>query len=275
MSSGQEIREIEEGKSRKNETLLVKKTPELIGKISQLSNKPSINDGRLINNNNLITPNYELEDEGEVMDYMNEREPLVVKQPKGKSSSARAKGSSLSSGKHLKSSRPRPRNGRSRSRSKSPGHSLYDDPYGDFTGGDLFDESFLNKGPMGGIQGAVPTEPKVMYKRNKKGILKPVVVNQPNGSTGSGLSDWKEGIQPQSARAGWIDEQTDDSDNSDVFRAVRKPPSDSTFQIYVILAVIVLITATVGSVKLWEFFYGKPKIKENFFDFSVDPDKDD
>lgn len=271
MSSGQEIREIEEGKSRKNQTLLMNNTstPGLISKISQLDKIPSIKDGLLTNNNNLIAPNYELEDEGEVMDYMNEREPLVVKQPKGKSSSSSSHSKpSHSKPSHSKPSRPRSRSGRSRSRSKSPGHSLYDDPYG----GDLFDDSFLKKGSRGGIQGAVSTEPKVMYKRNKKGILKPVVVNQPHGSTG--ICDWKEGIQPQSARAGWVDEQTDDSDNSDVFRAVRKPPSDSTFQVYVILAVIVLIIGTVGSVKLWELIYGKPKIKENLFDFTMD-DKDD
>lgn len=105
--------------------------------------------------------------------------------------------------------------------------------------------------------------PKVIFKRNKKGFLIPVPV-------GPRAQDWKEGIQPQSMRSGWIDES--DSDNSDVFKMVSKKQVDATFQIYVVIGIIILILATVGSVKMWEMIYGKPKIKENSFDFLNDDD---
>lgn len=249
MSSGQEIRDIEEGKSRKSHNSITTAPSQL----HVNSNNNTIG-GKNSPSNSKYEPDYTIED--------GEEAPLISSQPKGKG--ARMKISSS------KKARPPSRSGRSRSRSKSPGHSLYDDPFGGVD--DLFDESFLNRGPKGARSGTVGPEPKVMYKRNKKGILKPVVVNQ-QANDSFGGADWKEGIQPQSARAGWVDEQTDDSDNSDVFRKVRKPPTDSNFQIYVIVAVIVMIISVVGSVKLWEFIYGKPKIKENLFDFSFD-DKD-
>lgn len=45
------------------------------------------------------------------------------------------------------------------------------------------------------------------------------------------------------------------------------PVGEAAFQAYIMIAMVVVVLGTIGSVKLWEMFYGKPEIEENKFDF--------
>jgi hypothetical protein len=78
---------------------------------------------------------------------------------------------------------------------------------------------------------------------------------------------------PQSHAGGWAEESDTDAD-TDVFREVRKMKMDPTFQIYLIVGIIVLVLSVVGSVKFYEFIYGKPKIPENTFDWMKKDDEE-
>lgn len=81
-------------------------------------------------------------------------------------------------------------------------------------------------------------------------------------------------MMSQSAAGGWV-EESDSEDCSDVFEEVHKIRMDPMFQIYLIVGIIVLVLAVVGSVRLHETIYGKPEIPENTFDFLRKDDNDE
>lgn len=107
-------------------------------------------------------------------------------------------------------------------------------------------------------------EMDVIYRKPKRGVPLPV------DPRFMGYSD----MMRQSAAGGWI-EESDSEDNSDVFEEVKKIRMDPSFQIYLIVGLIVLVLAVVGSVRLHEFVYGKPEIPENTFDFLRKHDEDE
>lgn len=79
----------------------------------------------------------------------------------------------------------------------------------------------------------------------------------------------------QSKAGGWVDESDADETDTDIFREVRKIKMDHSFQVFLVIGIIVVVLSVVGSVKLYEFFYGKPKIPENTFDWLEKDDKDE
>ena len=103
---------------------------------------------------------------------------------------------------------------------------------------------------------ASPPEMDVIHRKPRRGVPLPL---DPR------LSDHY-ATMAQSAVGGWI-EESDSEDNSDVFEEVRRLRMDPTFQVYLIIGLIVVVLAVVGSVRLHEFLYGKPDIPENSFDF--------
>lgn len=83
----------------------------------------------------------------------------------------------------------------------------------------------------------------------------------------------QEEIFAQSRAGGWA-EESDSEVDTDVFREVRKMKMDSSFQIYLIVGLVILVLSVVGSVRFYEFLYGKPEIPENTFDFMKKKDGD-
>ena len=102
----------------------------------------------------------------------------------------------------------------------------------------------------------VTSETDVVYRKPKKGVPLPI---DPR------LMGYTQ-MMSQSAAGGWV-EESDSEDCSDVFEEVSKIRMDPSFQIYLIVGIIVLVLAVVGSVRLHELVYGKPEIPENTFDF--------
>lgn len=80
-------------------------------------------------------------------------------------------------------------------------------------------------------------------------------------------------IAPQSRTGGWA-EESDSDDDPDVYREVKKMDMNPMFQIYLVGCLVLIVALAVGSVKLYELYYGKPKIPENTFDFMKDKDDD-
>lgn len=70
----------------------------------------------------------------------------------------------------------------------------------------------------------------------------------------------RRGPRARAAQSGWIE----GSDSDEEFLTdPSKVPGEAAFQAYIMIAMIVVVLGTIGSVKLWEVFYGKPEIPEN------------
>ena len=110
----------------------------------------------------------------------------------------------------------------------------------------------------------VPPDMNVIHRKPKRGVplpSDPRLMGQPQ-------------MMAQSAAGGWV-EESDSDDAIDVFEEVSKMRMDPSFQIYLIVGIVVLVLAVVGSVRLHEFVYGKPEIPENTFDFLRKDDNED
>lgn len=105
-------------------------------------------------------------------------------------------------------------------------------------------------------KGQMLSDMDVIYRKPKRGVPLPIDPRL------MGYAD----MMAQSAAGGWV-EESDSEGCSDVYEEVHKMRMDPTFQFYLILGLIVLVLAVVGSVRLHEWVYGKPVIPENTFDF--------
>ncbi|KAI1309016.1 hypothetical protein HDE_00340 [Halotydeus destructor] len=74
----------------------------------------------------------------------------------------------------------------------------------------------------------------------------------------------RRGDRAPAYHSGWADGSDSDEERA---RDPSKVPGEAAFQAYIMIGMIVIVMAVVGSVKLYELWYGKPDIPENRIEF--------